>query len=229
MRKFFLSSQFFKQLPSTESDINEQLKILNQLVTSLSAVDPIFSNWYVNNASSSKPPLEYLFPSESASTFLLKQREKETFSSFLLWNGQEEKLNYSSISLSVTDINMTFYKNFEPNQAIKIFEVLLAHLKFKYLYVNNNFFIDINIFPHRLETTSICYVPKKIEEGDIPHLYKKIDIDNELNQGTILVFDQNLFDESDEMKKKVQENSIALVDLDLIPEAELDADFFSEA
>ena len=51
---------------------------------------------------------------------------------------------------------------------------------------------------------------------------------NSLNQGSILVFDQNLFDESEQMKKKIQENSIALVDLDLIPETELSPDFFSE-
>lgn len=122
---------------------------------------------------------------------------------------------------------MTFYKELSCNQLIRIFEEILEFFKFQYIYFNSDFFADINVFPHRLETTSICYVPKKIENGDIPHLYKKIDINNELNQGTVLIFDQNLFDESDEMKEKVQENSVALVDMGLIPEAELDADFFS--
>jgi hypothetical protein len=69
-------------------------------------------------------------------------------------------------------------------------------------------------------------VAKDIEENSIPYLYKKIEIRNAINQGTILVFDENWADESDEMKKKVQENSIALVELGVIPEAELPEDFF---
>ncbi|MCU4437559.1 hypothetical protein KTH93_19070, partial [Acinetobacter bereziniae] len=64
--------------------------------------------------------------------------------------------------------------------------------------------------------------------NSIPHLYKKIDVLNDLNQGSILIFDENIFEESDRMKKIIEENAIALVALNAIPETELDSDFFSE-
>ncbi|MFI8035568.1 hypothetical protein ACH8I4_17050 [Acinetobacter sp. ABJ_C3_5] len=226
MREFFFSTRLYKQLPSTESDIQKQLEILEKVITKISEIDPIFMTWYINNSTSSIPPLDYIFPSKPAFNYFFDQRKKDVYKSFLLWNGQE-KANFASFNLDTVNISMTFYKELSCNQLIRIFEEILEFFKFQYIYFNSDFFADINVFPHRLETTSICYVPKKIENGDIPHLYKKIDVNNELNQGTILIFDQNLFDESDEMKKKVQENSVALVDMGLIPEAELDADFFS--
>ncbi|WP_332605342.1 hypothetical protein [Acinetobacter sp. ESBL14] len=228
MREFFFSTRLYKQLSSTESDIQKLLEILEEVIRKISEIDPIFSTWYINNPIGTKPPLDYPFPSEKAKNYLFNLRKSDNLESFLLWNGVEERSQYVSFSFDSFGLIMTFKKILETEQIVQIFKVLLSLLKFEYIYLNSYFFGDINIFPHRLETTSICYVPKTIEDGDIPYLYKKIDINNELNQGTILVFDQNLFDESDEMKKKVQENSIALVDLDLIPEAELGADFFSE-
>lgn len=226
MREFFFSTRFFKQLPSSESDINQQLNTFREIIEKISVIDPIFSTWYINNPTGTKPPLDYPFPTDKAFEFLLNLRLKDSFQGFTLWNEQDNS-NFVSISFDTFDISMTFEKVFNCEQLIQLFRIMLEYLKFQYMYLNSDFFADINIFPHRLETTPICYVPKKIEDGDIPHLYKKIDINNELNQGTILIFDQNLFVESDEMKKKVQENSVALVDMGLIPEAELDADFFS--
>lgn len=227
MSEYFFSTRFFKQLPSSEGDINQQLNTFKEIVEKISVIDPIFSTWYINNPTGTKPPLDYPFPSDKAFEFLLNLRQKDSFQGFTLWNGQDNS-NFVSISFDTFDISMTFEKVFNCEQLVQLFRIMLEYLKFQYMYLNSDFFAEINVFPHRLETTSICYVPKKIENSDIPHLYKKIDINNELNQGTILIFDQNLFDESDEMKKKVQENSIALVDLDIIPEAELGADFFTE-
>lgn len=42
------------------------------------------------------------------------------------------------------------------------------------------------------------------------------------------MFDENWADETDELKKIVQENSIALVELGVIPETELPDGFFNE-
>ncbi|WP_252509439.1 hypothetical protein [Acinetobacter bereziniae] len=43
-----------------------------------------------------------------------------------------------------------------------------------------------------------------------------------------MIFDENIFEESGRMKKIIEENAIALVALNAIPETELDSDFFSE-
>ncbi len=59
-------------------------------------------------------------------------------------------------------------------------------------------------------------------------MYKKIDIQNNLNQGTILIFDPNIYEETDRIKIIIEENSIALVALNAIPEIGLDPDFFSD-
>jgi len=225
MREFFFSTRLYKQLPTTEIAIQEQLEILEKLVKKISGIDHIFKTWFVNNATSSKPLLDYPFPSESAYKYLFNRKKEDEYKGFLLWNG-EDKVTFSSLNFDSFNISMSFYKELTNNQVIKLFKIFLELVKFQYIYLNNNFFADINIFPHRLSTTSICYVPKIIDENQIPHLYQKIEINNELNQGMILIFDENLFDESDSMKKKIQENSIALVDLNLIPEAELNSDFF---
>ncbi|MEL1743685.1 hypothetical protein ACT44V_05345 [Acinetobacter baumannii] len=82
------------------------------------------------------------------------------------------------------------------------------------------------MFEHRLPTTSICYVSLNVAADYLPHLFKKIDIDNQYNKGTILVFDENWASESDELKKKVQENSIALIEIGAIPEATIPDSFF---
>ncbi|WNX71577.1 hypothetical protein [Acinetobacter baumannii] len=123
---------------------------------------------------------------------------------------------------------MTFKKVLETEQIIKLFNALLECFKFEYVYLNTDFFSDISVYPHRREITSICYVPVKIEDNYLPHLYQKVEVENNLNQGTILVFDKNWADETDELKKIVQENSIALIELGVIPEAGLPDGFFNE-
>lgn len=225
MSEFFFSTRFFKRLPSSENDIKQQLNILKKIINKIVGIDSIFSTWYINNPVGTKPPLDYLFPSEKSDKYLLKIRKKDEFQSYSLWNGADNS-NFVGIDFDTFDFRMNFEKVLECDQIIEIFRVVLDHIEFQYIYLNSYFFSDINIFPHRLETTSICYVPKIIDENQIPHLYRKIEINNELNQGTILIFDENLFDESDAMKKKIQDNSIVLVDLGLIPEAELHSNFF---
>lgn len=56
MREFFFSTRLYKQLPSTESDIQKQLEILEKVITKISEIDPIFMTWYINNSTSSPPP-----------------------------------------------------------------------------------------------------------------------------------------------------------------------------
>ena len=226
MSEFFFSTRFFKRLPSSENDIKQQLDTLKKIINKIVVIDSSFSTWYINNSVDTKPPLDYPFPSEKSDNYLLKIRKKDEFQSFSLWNGADNS-NFVGINFDTFDFRMNFEKVLECDQIIKLFIVMLDHIKFQYIYLNSDFFSDINIFPHRLETTSICYVPKIIDENQIPYLYKKIEINNELNKGTILIFDQNWFAESAFMKKKIQKNSIALVDLGLIPEAELDSDFFN--
>ena len=86
---------------------------------------------------------------------------------------------------------MTFKKVLNLEQIIQLFKVVLEYPKNDYVYLNSYFFGDINVFPHRLETTSICYVPIKVDEKLMPHLYKIVDVNNDLNEGTILVFDED--------------------------------------
>ena len=123
---------------------------------------------------------------------------------------------------------MTFQKVLTVDQIVQIFKVLLKNLKIEYLYVNYKFFRDINVLEHRLPTTSICYVSLDVAADYLPHLYKKVDIDNEYNTGTILVFDENWASETDDLKTKVQENSIALIELGAIPEATIPDSFFEQ-
>lgn len=225
MSEFFFSTRFCKRLPSSESDIKQQLNTFKEIVEEIAVIDPIFSKWYINNPTGTKPPLDYTFPSQEADNYLYNLRKEDNFQSFSLWNG-EDNSNFSSINFDTFDFRMSFEKVLKWDQAVQLFKIMLDHLKFHFMYLNNDFFADINVFPHRLATTPICYIPIKIKENDLPYLYKKIEVDNQLNQGTILVFDEKWTDETDELKKKVQENSIALVELGAIPEAELPEGFF---
>lgn len=228
MSDFFLNSVFYKALPNTGVDVKEQIDILCNLVKDLQLVNPNFVNWYVNNAKDSTPPLDLLFPSEGAFKYLIKQRKKDVFKAFLLWNGSVDNDFYAGIALSIVNVSMSLNKNIPQDDLIKIFEIILKYLKCKYLYLSNSFFMDSRVFEHRQPLSSILYVSKSVENIDIPHLYQKIDIHNEFNQGTILILAQDLYEESENMKLIIQESSLALVDLDLIPETELDPDFFSE-
>ncbi|XZY04322.1 hypothetical protein ACT4XO_00630 [Acinetobacter baumannii] len=228
MREFFLSTRISKILGSSESEITSQIESTAQFINQISEIDPIFKTWYINNATSSKPPLDYPFPSDSAKNYLLQKKQKNINDSILLWNAQVESSQFASFRFDRVSILMTFKKVFETEQVIKLFNALLECFKFEYVYLNTDFFSDINVFPHRREITSICYVPVKIEDNYLPHLYQKIEVENNLNQGTILVFDENWADETDELKKIVQENSIALIELGVIPEAGLPDGFFNE-
>ncbi|XZY04323.1 hypothetical protein ACT4XO_00635 [Acinetobacter baumannii] len=230
MRDFFLSTHISKRLGSTENEITAQLETLELMVKEISVIDPVFANWYVNNADedTTEAPLDYPFPSEKAHKYLFNLRNLDNFESFSLWNGLEESSQFVSLRYDSFDLMMIFKKVFNTDQVIQLFQVLLKYAHYNYVYLNTYFFGDINVFPHRAETTAICYVPVEIADDYLPHLYKKVDVDNQYNKGTILVFDEKWADETDELKKIVQENSIALVELGVIPETELPDGFFNE-
>ncbi|HGY4638966.1 TPA: hypothetical protein ACNV0F_001619 [Acinetobacter baumannii] len=231
MRDFFLSTRLSKRLGSTANEIIAQLKTLELMVKEISLIDPIFANWYVNNADedTTEAPLDYPFPSETAHKYLFNLRDSDHFESFGLWNGLEESSLFTSLRYDSFGFMMIFKKVLNTDQVIHLFQVILKYVHYDYVYLNTYFFGDINVFPHRLETTTICYVPiKKIAEDYLPHLYKKVEVENQYNKGTILVFNEKWADETDELKKIVQENSIALVELGVIPETELPDGFFNE-
>ncbi|RSP97613.1 hypothetical protein EA716_02165 [Acinetobacter baumannii] len=230
MSEFFLSTRLPKALGKSSSDIKSQLKILENILKEIAVIDPIFAHWYVNNYHETAPdaPLEYKIPSDQGFKYLFDKKSADQSESFSLWNGQEDNAYYAGFHFRDIGIVMTFEKVLTADQIVQIFEVLLKYLKIEYLYVNYEFFKDINVFEHRLPTTSICYVSLNVTADDLPHLYKKVDIDNDYNKGTILVFDENWASETDELKKIVQENSIALVELGVIPETELPDGFFNE-
>lgn len=230
MREFFFSTRISKRLGSTANEITAQLKTLELMVKEISVIDPIFANWYVNNSdeNTTKAPLDYPFPSETAHKYLFNLRDSDHFESFGLWNGLEESSQFASLRYDSFGLMMIFKKVLNTDQIIQLFQVLLKYAHYDYVYLNTYFFGDINVFPHRLETTAVCYVPVNIAEDYLPHLYKKVEVESQYNTGTILVFDEKWADETDELKKIVQENSIALVELGVIPEAELPEGFFDE-
>ena len=100
MKEFFLSTRIFKKLGSSENEINAQLKDLEIFIKDIAEIDPIFSNWYVNNASESsfKAPLDYPFPSDIAKNYLFNLKKNDDLESYLLWNGLEEKESYASFN-----------------------------------------------------------------------------------------------------------------------------------
>ncbi|MGQ0883770.1 hypothetical protein ACT44V_05355 [Acinetobacter baumannii] len=55
MSEFFLSTRLPKALGTSSSDIQTQLKILENIVKEISVIDPIFANWYVNNYHETAP------------------------------------------------------------------------------------------------------------------------------------------------------------------------------
>ncbi|MCR6569683.1 hypothetical protein [Acinetobacter baumannii] len=228
MSEFLLSTRLPKVLGTSSSDIEAQLKTLEHIVKEVTNIDPIFANWYVNNYDETAPeaPLVYKFPSDKSIKYLFDKKRADQFEVFSLWNGQEEKTDFASIDLRNIGLLMEFDKVLTADQIVQIFGVILKYLKIDYLYVNYKFFRDINVFEHRLPTSSICYVSLNIAADYLPHLYKKVDVDNEYNKGTILVFDENWASETDDLKKKVQENSIALIEVGAIPEAMIPDSFF---
>lgn len=230
MNDFFLSTHISKRLGSTANEITAQLETLELMVKEISVIDPIFANWYVNNYDETAPeaPLVYTFPSEKAHNYLFNLRDSDHFESFSLWNGLEESSQFASLRYDSFGLMMIFKKVLNTDQVIQLFQVLLKYAHYNYVYINTDFFNEINLYSHRAETTSICYVPVKIQDNYLPHLYKKVEIENEYNKGTILVFAENWADETDELKKIVQENSIALIELGVIPEAGLPDSFFDE-
>ncbi|WP_406886172.1 hypothetical protein [Acinetobacter baumannii] len=66
MSEFVLSTRLPKVLGTSSSDIEIQLKILENIVKEISVIDPIFANWYINNYDETAPkaPLVYTIPSE---------------------------------------------------------------------------------------------------------------------------------------------------------------------
>lgn len=228
MSEFFLSTRVPKFLSNTNNAISDQIEKFEKIITEISDIDPIFKGWYINNPVGSKPPYDYPFPSEKAKNYLFNLRKNDQDEIFLLWNGSLESELYASYLFDRFGSVMTFRKVLNTDQIVHIFNVILKYFKFDYVYVNSDFFDEINIYSHRLPTTSICYVPINIAADYLPHLYKKVDVDNQFNNGTILVFDENWADETDNLKKIVQENSIALIELGAIPETETPEDFYDE-
>jgi hypothetical protein len=228
MTDFYLNSVSIKAFSNFEDSINLQLKLLVNLVYDLASINKNFSNWYINNTSNEKPPLEYKFPDKKALEYLFKLRKNDTFKSFLLWNGKVDNDLYAAISFNIINLSLSLQSTLTRLEIVEIFKIILKYIPCKYLYLSNSYFMDVRIFEHRQPISSICFISKILNKNDVPFLYEKIDIHNDLNTGSILIFDENLFDESDTMKKKLQENAIVLVELDLIPETELDPDFFND-
>ena len=230
MSEYFISTRLPKMLGTSSSDIEAQLKTLDYIIKEISVIDPIFAKWYVNNYDETAPeaPLEYKIPSDQGYKYLFNKKSADQFENFSLWNGQEENADFASLDLRNIGLIMEFEKVLTANQIVQIFEVILKYLKVEYLYINYKFFKDVNVFKHRLPTSSICYVSLNVAADYLPYLYKQVEVDNQYNKGTILIFDENWVDETDELKKIVQENSIALIELGVIPEAGLPDGFFNE-
>ena len=227
-----------KALKNSDEDIKQQLSTLKDIAKNLKDLDPLFNQWYIGNIDVDismdseeiekiSPTLGYKFPSDKAELFLFKERKEKPYTTSLLWNGGNGE-TFASMSLSISGFELSIQKQISLDILVKIFEIILNNFSINYVYLTTEFIHNTSIFDHRLTVSAICYVPQIISENSIPHLYKKIDVLNDLNQGSILIFDENIFEESDHMKKIIEENAIALVALNAIPETELDSDFFSE-
>jgi len=227
-----------KALKTSDEDIKQQLSTLKYIVKVLKNLDPLFNQWHIGNIDVDinmdaeeieklSPTLGYKFPSDKAELFLFKQRKEKSYATSLLWNGGSGE-NFASMSLSISGFELSIQKQISLDIIVKIFEIILNNFSLYYIYLTTEFIHNTLIFKHRHTVSPICYVSKNINQRDIPHLFKKIDVLNDLNQGSILIFDENIFEESDPMKKIIEENAIALVALNAIPETELDSDFFSE-
>lgn len=228
MSYFFIHTKLKKALPNSSESLRQQLNILDLFIKDLSKINPLLETWYVNNATDETPPLNLPFPSERADKYLFKDRHIDRSQIYNLWNGNLDNDFYVSVSLGLPGFRLHIDKGFETEQIAQIFATALKYITVSYMCMSNGFLNDSKVFEHRLPVSPICYVSGIVENDEIPFLYKSISVSNELNTGTILIFDENIFDESDEMKKKIQENAVALVDLDLLPETELDDDYFSD-
>ncbi|WP_335957161.1 hypothetical protein [Acinetobacter bereziniae] len=238
MLEIRLKTVLKKALKTNDSDIKEQLLTLKDITYDLKDLDPLFNQWYINNVDVDNSmneeeleeisaPLEYKFPSNKAEIYLFQERKTAPTDVSLLWNGGNKE-TFASIALGIMGFNLAIQKKIGVDIFVKVFEIILKKFSLDYIYLTTEFIHNTLIFKHRHTVSPICYVPQIISENSIPHLYKKIDVLNDLNQGSILIFDENIFEESDRMKKIIEENAIALVALDAIPETELDSDFFSE-
>lgn len=227
-----------KALKTGDEDIKQQLSTLKNIANDLKELDPLFNQWYIGNIDVDismdaeeieqlSPPLGYKFPSDKAELFLFKERKKKSYTTSLLWNGGSGQA-FASMSLSISGFELSIQKKISVDVIVKIFEIILKIFSLDYIYLTTEFIHNTSIFEHRQTVSPICYVSKNINERDLPHLYKKIDIQNNLNQGTILIFDPNIYEETDRIKIIIEENSIALVALNAIPEIGLDPDFFSD-
>lgn len=226
--EYNLHALFYKALSNSDAEIQQQLKTLENILLEAQQLHPIFSNLYINNAINPSKPLGYSFPSQEAFEYLYKVRKKDPFESVLLCNGDDKTTEYISVALSNIGLRFGLENKLSTEILSGLLQIILKHLKSKYIYIYDDFFLDAVVFDHRQLVSTICYVPKIINENDIPYLYKKIDINNDLNQGNILIFNQNIFEKSDKIKNVIEENAIALVALNLIPETEVDSDFFSD-
>ncbi|MBJ8421199.1 hypothetical protein KTJ16_04570 [Acinetobacter bereziniae] len=226
--EFIIHSLFYKALSNKDNEIKKQLEAFKKIINEAHQLHPIFSNLHINNAINPSKPLGYPFPSDEALRYFYKSRKKDPFDSALLWNGKNDSAEYINITFSNSGLSFGLENQLNIELLTKLFQITLTHLKCKFIFIYDDFFRDIVVFEHRQPVSAICYVPQIISENSIHHLYKKIDVLNDLNQGSILIFDENIFEESDRMKKIIEENAIALVALNAIPETELDSDFFSE-
>lgn len=101
---FNIQTVFYKAKGNSESAIQNQINDLINIVNGFHNISPYIEVWYVNNATSTKPPLDYPFPSEKATKYLYNLRKKDEFEFFDLWNAHVDNESYCDISYSFSGL-----------------------------------------------------------------------------------------------------------------------------
>lgn len=112
----------------------------------------------------------------------------------------------------IVNFNFDMLINFISESAIK-FNLIDIRID-----TNNYSYNQNNVFPDRLPVGWMLYLNKKITQQQVPMAAELIDIENEKNNGTLIISTDHVFDGSDKDDiKKANEIEIQLTALGLLP------------
>ena len=140
-----------------------------------------------------------------------------------IWSGEKKALVIKGNSVNLK-YNLEFDLREIPNVSINKVKDILHHYfdEFNVLCVrvdiNDYEYKNRNVFPDRLPVGWMLYLNKHITQEQVPMAAELIHIENEKNNGTLIISTDHVFDGSDKDDiKKANEIEIQLTGLGLLP------------
>ena len=190
------------------------------------------SSWYLTG-SSKKEALEKKFiendniNKEIEHKFINKLTKSSPIYGSAIWNGDKNSIqisNYLARSFDNYDVSLSMKlenkKNIQYTIKKSILNLMENYIKVGKILIHTNQYHlnEKNVFPDRLPVGWMLYLNKHITQEQVPMAAELIHIENEKNNGTLIISTDHVFDGSDKADiKKANEIEIQLTALGLLP------------